>query len=172
MQDKDVTRRGKFLMSQPKHSISWNALQGSCTRLASDIASNVTHIVGVSRGGLIPATILAHQLNIPRVYTVGMSSYGNETSSSKKKSPIIYQNCFEQNASDITPDDRILLVDDICDTGDSFNVILDFASNRNIRNIITASLYVRSTSNYIPIYYSSMIDDDRWIVFPYEQSTT
>jgi hypoxanthine phosphoribosyltransferase len=58
------------------------------------IRSNFKNIYGVPRGGLIPATILSHRLNLPMIFSTTMIS------------------------------DSTLIVDDICDTGKTLKKIM------------------------------------------------
>jgi hypoxanthine phosphoribosyltransferase len=56
----------------------------------------------------------------------------------------------------------ILLVDDICDSGVTMK---DYAPR-----FITATLCLRYISETIPEYYGEKIEDDRWLVFPWERN--
>jgi uncharacterized protein len=98
---------------------------------------NLMYVTGPARGGLIPAVLLSHKLGIEYI-TV-------------------------DNAVFLKPDIRskILLIDDICDSGQTF---IDFQH----WNFSTASLLWRNTSKYIPEYYAESIVDNSWIVFPWE----
>ena len=49
-------------------------------------------VVGVSRGGLIPATIIAEHMNIRELRTIGVRSY-QLNGLSKRKDSILYQSC-------------------------------------------------------------------------------
>lgn len=47
---------------------SWSDIQGACLDIARQIAKDQwrpDYIVGISRGGLIPATLLSHYLDVP-----------------------------------------------------------------------------------------------------------
>ena len=57
---------------------------------------------------------------------------------------------------------NVLVVDDICDSG----LTLVEADAFGFR---TASLSLRYSSSFIPDFYSEKIEDDRWLVFPWER---
>jgi hypoxanthine phosphoribosyltransferase len=56
----------------------------------------------------------------------------------------------------------VLVIDDICDSGITF-IEADAFGFR------TASLALRYTSSFMPDFYSEKINDDRWLVFPWEK---
>jgi xanthine phosphoribosyltransferase len=70
---KDVTDR-----YHRTFSISWEQLQNDCRALAWKILSvrrDWSKIIAIARGGLVPAAIVARELNIRVVDTVCISSY-------------------------------------------------------------------------------------------------
>ena len=124
-------------------------------------------VVGVSRGGLIPATIMAEYMNVRELRTVGVRSYQlNGIGMGKRDTEVLYQSCSPYLYGDV------LLIDDIADTGETFHFLLDhFKRNKNINKIITCSVFVRRSSNYVPDYYAKDIVGNEWIVFPWEPRT-
>jgi len=56
---------------------------------------------------------------------------------------------------------KTLVVDDICDTGITFAEIDDY-------EFLTLSLAYRVDSTYVPDKYCELIEDKRWLVFPWE----
>lgn len=57
---------------------------------------------------------------------------------------------------------RTLLIDDICDSGKTFKDLEDWG-------FATASLVWRHDSGYIPDCHAYLVEDDSWIVFPWER---
>ena len=101
----------------------------------------IEYISGIPRGGLIPAIMLSHKLDIKYLPFDQVKKYC-------KQHPV------EKN-------ENILLIDDICDSG----VTMKEYSNQ----FLTATLCMRYISETIPDYYGEKIKDDRWIVFPWEE---
>lgn len=58
--------------------------------------------------------------------------------------------------------DQVLVIDDICDSGITLLEASDFGFK-------TAALAQRYSSPFIPDFYSEKIEDDRWLVFPWEK---
>jgi len=98
---------------------------------------NLKYVSGPARGGLIPAVLLSHKLGIEFLSV--------------------------EDAMMLKEDIRAktLLIDDICDSGQTF---VDF----HYCGFTTASLLWRTNSKYIPEYYAESINSNAWIVFPWE----
>ena len=111
-----------------------------------------THIVGIARGGLIPAVMLSHQLNLP-METLGVSFRDNKATHHTKFKPI--------------DDARYLIVDDINDSGTTFKVVSDIFKNRRL-TFATAALVNKEKSDFSVDFYGEMFYYDDWINFPWE----
>ena len=60
------------------YPVSWEQVQRDCRALAwklLDIRSDWSRLITVARGGLVPAAIIARELNIRLVDTICISSY-------------------------------------------------------------------------------------------------
>jgi hypoxanthine phosphoribosyltransferase len=61
------------LKANGKLYISWDDVETLTDELCRDIARSgieITSVTGLERGGLIPAVMISHKLNIPYVYTI------------------------------------------------------------------------------------------------------
>lgn len=119
------------------------------------------YIVGVKRGGLIPAVSLSHRFNKPLIM---MSC---QLRDSVDKEVRLYE------VEELPKDKNVLIVDDICDSGITLSqIIMKFYTNGfNIVNIKTCSLIYNTEQSFAVDYYSQDINrssDNRWIVFPWE----
>ena len=112
-----------------------------------------THIVGIARGGLVPAVMLSHQLNLP-METLGVSFRDNKATHHTKFKPI--------------KDARYLIVDDINDSGTTFKVVTDIFKNRRLDHR-TAALINKEKSDFNVDFYGEMFYHDDWINFPWEK---
>lgn len=159
---KSTMQQMKTNMNKKTH-YNYPQIHGFCETLASRLKSEqFDSVVGVSRGGLIPATIIAEHLNVRELRTVGVRSY-QLNGIGKRRDSILYQSCSPYLVG------KVLIIDDISDTGETFKFLLDhFSRNKNITSITTCSLFVRRSSNYIPDYYHTDIVGNDWIVFPWE----
>lgn len=132
-----------------------------------------TMIVGICRGGLIPATLLSHQLGVPmRVVHVSL----REGQSQRESANWI--------ADMVKAGHRLLLVDDINDSGATFDWIdrdwhhqcaLAGVSDQQRINTRWAALLTKITSNVMVDYSGRALDLSQqhiWWEFPWERTTT
>lgn len=91
------------------------------------------NIYGLPRGGLIPAVILSHKLEIPMIFDF-------------KK--------INQHT---------LVVDDISDTGETLEKLL-----KKKKHITVVCLWSTLTTKVIPDYTTNIVEDNDWVVFPWE----
>jgi len=146
-----------------KQYYSYDEIHKFCEVLAHRLkGSHFDSVVGVSRGGLVPATIIAEYMNVRHLRTVGVHSYQLNGMSTGGKA-VLYQSCSPYLSG------RVLVIDDISDTGNTFKFLKDhFSKNNSIDEIVTCSLFVRRSSSFIPDYYHTDIIGKDWIVFPWE----
>lgn len=130
-------------------------------------------IVGVARGGLVPATMLSHYFQ-KQLMVINYS----------KRDHMISQMSETKDISDALRSGlNVLIVDDICDSGetlkDILNKIPEYSSLGGEDTIEfksklkTAVLWNNiSQEMHSPNYVGreiSRVEDTRWIIFPYEE---
>lgn len=153
-------------MSVNKLIYSWNDFDSDCETIFSKLLSSnwiPDYIVGVKRGGLIPAVVLSHKFNKPLI----MMSCQLRDSSDKEVR--LYE------VEEVPNDKNVLIVDDICDSGITMSkIMVQFFSNLFApNNVRTCSLIYNTDQRFIVDYYSKEINrqiENRWIVFPWENT--
>jgi|TARA_R110001606_G_scaffold28246_2_gene89707 hypoxanthine phosphoribosyltransferase len=119
-------------------------------------------IVSINRGGLIAGVYLSHALNLPH-YPLHY-----QTRDGDNKMLFHKPEGFDKNKN-------ILLVDDINDSGKTFTRIIETWECNNIgvapmkSRIKTAVLFSRYNSKYTVDFSARTLDNDNWIVFPWER---
>jgi len=141
---------------------SWKKIHRSILELSVEIEkSNFKPdiIVGMARGGWIPARIISDCLGNPNLANVSVEFYENlgET----KSKPTI-----KQPISISVRNKKILLVDDVVDTGKSVKLVETHLRNKGASTIKIASVYYKPWSIVIPEYYQK--ETQLWIIFPWE----
>ncbi len=140
--------------------ISWDALIQYCEQLGMKVKDFKPEIiVGVSRGGLIPARILSDILDIRTIGILGIAFY------EKMGETYDYPRIVQELSMDIKGK-RILLVDDVADTGRSLEVAKDYLRRKNAGEIKIATLHYKPHSAFKPDYYA--MTTTAWIVYPWE----
>lgn len=114
-------------------------------------------VIGVSRGGLVPATWISHALDKP-LYTVNLKSYND-----KQQDKIIWNQKFDLKKQ--TKNKNILIVDDICDTG---NTLVELVHKFPKANNIKIAVLVDKQQTILDCIHIITGKKDVWYVFPWE----
>tara|TARA_A100001391_G_scaffold160143_1_gene118726 strand:- start:416 stop:853 length:438 start_codon:yes stop_codon:yes gene_type:complete len=128
--------------------------------LASRVKNcNFTSVLGIARGGLIPATVISYELDVP-LLTCGVSSYNN-----KEKNEL---NITQDIKIDSLPkDSNLLIVDDICDTGETIQWLSNRLTLGGVKHTKVCVFTKPKHTKYLD-HYASVVPEDKWIVFPWE----
>ncbi|MGY5152112.1 MAG: phosphoribosyltransferase [Candidatus Nitrosopumilus sp. bin_6a] len=123
-------------------SVSWDEIESLVEILAKKILKlprTFSSITTLSRGGLVPSRLLADHLGIKKIYV------------DKKK---------------ISSDS--LFVDDIFDTGNTFNEMIPKVDNPS--KLIFATLFARRGKKYPKqIVYAKKTNNNAYVVFPWDK---
>lgn len=174
--------------------IDWKDLE----RYTHDIIRQMTldnwrpdYIVGITRGGLAPAVLISQYLDVP-MHTLKVSlRHGQDCESNCWMAEDAFgyipatDNDYSWTRTDASQRKRILLVDDINDSGATFNWIRrDWQSScfpdqdgwaevwgDNVR--IAVLVDNQSSDCELAVSYSAIevnkLEDPQWIVFPWEE---
>jgi len=144
-------------------NLAWTDVEQAVNIIINRIGNKkYDYVIGIANGGLIPATLIAKKLKL-KTMSVGLESYDGKDfknvtlwSEINKRLYILQQHGL------------CLLVDDISDSGKSFNYI----KNAYLKNeeIIcdTASLVVKPKTTFMPDYFAMNVHTDTWVKFPWE----
>jgi len=120
------------------------------------------YVIGIANGGLIPATLIAKRLKI-KTMSVGLESYDG-----KDFKKVTLWSEINKRLYILQQHGLCLLVDDISDSGKSFNYIKnDYLKNEEIL-CDTASLVVKPKTTFMPDYFAMTVHTDTWVKFPWE----
>lgn len=180
-----------------KRKISWNEFQGLVGKICRDISNSdwrPDYIVGITRGGLLPAVMISQYFDIPcETLKVSLRDHGGENPTESNlwmaEDAIGYIHEEDRKANGgwkhlASKRKNILIVDDINDTGATINWILnDWPSgcfpdsgewpdiwNGNVR-FATVFDNLASKANIKMDYVAEEInkaEKDIWIDFPFE----
>lgn len=116
-------------------------------------------VVGIKRGGLVPAVSLSHHLQLPLYLT----SY--QLRDGKQKLDLL-------EVTQELAGKKVLLVDDICDSGETFEKMILEMNSIGITNVKSCSIFFNIRQKFIVDFKAIKIDrdkDNNWIVFPWER---
>jgi hypothetical protein len=145
---------------------SWNQIYDMLLDLADRIRKDgfkPNIIVGVSRGGWLPARIMSDLLNNPNLANVRAEFY---LGGAKTK----YEPSLTQPISVTVAGKTVLIVDEVADTGKSLKLVKEHSIEQGAAEARTATVYCKPWSIRKPDYYSKKTHN--WIVFPWEVKET
>lgn len=148
---------------QPILNLSWQTIHEGIDILARLMKPMKPHlIVAIARGGLIPATLLSHKLNCP-LEVISASAYEGTRRTLQK--PITVEGW-----KDIYYGEHVAFVDDIMDTGATWDAIL-YGDGR-LATKMKASLFTLVAKDERRFggfgNYFIQVPSDVWIKFPWE----
>lgn len=116
-------------------------------------------IVAIARGGYVPARTLCDFLMVDRLYSVQVRHWGQTGQRSKNAK------LWHPLSADLKGK-NVLIVDDLADTGQSFDIALAEVRKHDPKAVKTAALFVLENSKFVPDYYVAM-RPWKWFVFPW-----
>ena len=149
--------------------ISWSEYHDLIEKLAVKIYDSgweFNQIVCLARGGLRVGDILARIYNLP-LAILATSSY-NDAIKNARNSLIISQ---QLTMTTETLGDRILLVDDLVDSGITLQQTIPWLkeySQSLVTEIKTAVIWYKACSVIAPDYYTTYLRENPWIHQPFE----
>ncbi len=116
-------------------------------------------VIGIARGGLVPARVVCDFLLIRDLAAVKIEHWGIAATLGKAviKFPL---------PVDISGK-NVLIVDDVVDTGDTYAVLMDYLKEKNPKEVKTAVLHYKTCSTSIPDYWAEKQDKWQWIIYPW-----
>jgi hypoxanthine phosphoribosyltransferase len=125
-------------------------------------------IIGIAQGGTIPTRILTDLIHLKKPQTttttiIEIKLYTNIVQTNKH--PII-----KQHLTIPINGKKILIVDDISDTGQTLQLAKQYLTEKGATETKTATLYTKTTTQTPPDYAEKTTD--HWIVFPWEINET
>jgi xanthine phosphoribosyltransferase len=139
--------------------VSWDQLHRDARALAwrlQDIGS-FSAIVAISRGGLVPATIVARELDIRAMETISIASYEHQAQQADVT-------VLKPIAADIVAlGARVLVVDDLVDTGATMRVVRQVLGQAHFATVYAKPLGRPHVDTFI-----TEVSQDTWIHFPWD----
>jgi hypothetical protein len=145
---------------------TWSQIYDLLINEAKKIVAENFHpdvVVGVVRGGLIPARIIVDLLENPQLATLQIEHYLSIATA--RDMPTL-----KQPISVPVSGRKVLIVDDIVDTGKSLRLAIEHLKQQGATQTKTATLYYKPCSDLVPDFYERQTSN--WVVFPWETKET
>ena len=116
-------------------------------------------VLGIARGGLVLASSLAYALECKNLFSINVEFYTGEGTT--LATPVVLPPYLDTSDLD---DARVLVVDDVADTGKTLQLVMDFCQG-HVAEARSAVLYQKPTT----VLEADVVwrETDRWIDFPW-----
>lgn len=115
-------------------------------------------VVAITRGGMVPACILARELNIRVVDTISVKSYDHQA----QAEATVLKAPDEELVGDGT---GILVIDDLVDSGRTLEVVRKLYPNAHF-----ATVYAKPKGEPMVDTFITGVSQDTWIFFPWDMA--
>lgn len=151
----------------PVKLVTWNEVVDWSKKLARKIVDSGYQpdvIIGIARGGVTPARLLCDYLGVMDLLTIKVEHWV-ETAGHLEDAIVKYP--FTANLEK----KKVLLVDDICDTGRSIIVSKEYIErNSKPEQLRVATMqYIKPVAKFVPDYYVDEVVDWVWYLYPWNQ---
>lgn len=146
--------------------LSWERFHGDARALAGLLAGLGAWdaILAVTRGGLVPAAIVAQELGIRHIGTVGIASYGDD----RKQGALHVLKPVSGEMRAQSPDGAgLLVIDDLADTGSTAELIRTMLPKAHF-----ATVYAKPQGRPLVDTFAREVGQDTWIYFPWDTDGT
>ena len=147
--------------SQKSFPVTWDQFHRDSRALAWRLQAlgPFEALVAITRGGLVPAAIVARELNIRVVESVAMKSYDHQNQSGIKVLKAISQEILDKARAG----GKILIVDDLVDTGATARAVRDMLPGAHF-----ATVYAKPKGREMVDTFITEVSQDTWIFFPWD----
>ena len=142
--------------------VSWDQLHRDARALAWRLDGREWRaIVAVTRGGMVPAMIVARELDIRAIDTISIKSYKGNGPSDQADLQVLKQ----PDAALMGDGDGILVIDDLVDSGRTLELIREMYPKAHF-----ATVYAKPKGKPMVQSYVTEVSQDTWIFFPWDMA--
>lgn len=142
-------------MAYPKvYELKWDGVEYCCNTIAENIKGmdfKPVGILAITRGGLVPAGILSHLLDVRMIETIGFRSYSDDR---QQRPPEIFKVPSIRGVN-------WLILDDIVDTGKTMKHVHDMFPKSTLAALV-------AKGRLLVDVVGRVVNPDTWVKFPWE----
>jgi len=160
-----MSRIGGIVMAEPLRCelVTQETVYDLVYELARQIRASDYHpdlVVAISRGGFTPARVLCDVLGLFNLTSIRVVHY-SKAAVHEHQAYVKYPLCMDIAGQ------RILLVDDVNDTGDTLEVAREHLEGLGPTEVRIAVLHEKTGSPIRADYVSETLDEWRWLIYPW-----
>ena len=140
--------------------LTWQEIHATAKLLSTSLRGkgplngSWTTLIAVTRGGLVPACLVARDLDIRTIETISIASYDHQNQGEVS---------LLKAAAGVGDGSGCLVVDDLADTGNTFRAI-----RKILPKATYACLYVKPEGKPSADHFVTEYSQDFWVYFPWE----
>src|SRR4051794_22238463 len=145
---------------QKSFPVSWDQFHRDARALAWRLSGTGPYdaVVAVTRGGLVPAAIVARELGIRVIETVCVASYDYE-----KQGRLEILKAVGESVAGSDGGARVLIVDDLVDTGATAKAVREMLPRAHF-----ATVYAKPAGRPMVDTFITEVSQDTWIYLPWD----
>ena len=149
--------------SRKPFPVSWDQFHRDARALAWRLADKgpFEAIVCITRGGLVPAAIVARELDLRLVETVCVASYHDYTAQGELR--VLKSIAPSVMAIGNGRGKGVLLIDDLTDTGKTARIVRDMLPDAHF-----ATVYAKPAGRPMVDTFVTEVSQNTWILFPWD----
>ena len=141
--------------------VSWDQFHRDARALAWRLAGSgpFDALVAITRGGLVPAAIVARELDVRLIETISIASYHDY----KTQGGLNVLKTIAPEVRKLDAEARILVIDDLVDTGATMKVVRELLPKAHV-----ATVYAKPLGRPMVDTFITEVSQDTWIYFPWD----
>jgi hypoxanthine phosphoribosyltransferase len=147
----------------PCQLISWDEAYGLAKKLANKIKPSGFRsdlVIAIGRGGYVPARVVCDFL-LHSLLTSIKIEHWDIAACKRQEAAVRFPLAVDVH------DQRILIIDDVTDTGDTLKAAVGYVKGLGAGEIKTGVLQHKITSSFVPDFCADVIREWIWIIYPW-----
>ncbi len=152
------------MSSDKMFPVSWDQFHRDARALAWRLSGlDFSSMIAVTRGGMVPAAIIARELGLRVIETLAVASYGGEGAGPEQAQGSL--RILKPVSAEIlaTQGQGVLVVDDLVDTGATARLVRDLLPKAHL-----ATVYAKPAGRPLVDTFITEVSQDTWINFPWD----
>lgn len=152
---KPPAKASAVTVAAPVYHLSWEELHRDTRALARRLLNSGERwkgLIAIARGGLVPAAILARELDLRLVETLCIASYAHD----QQRKPQLLKNAEGDG-------EGFLLIDDLVDSGVTARMARELLPKASL-----AAIYAKPAGKGAAHFWQREFAQDTWIHFPWD----
>lgn len=144
------------------HAVTWDELDRLVAALAAEVGGGHDLVLAITRGGLVPAGMLAYRLDLHEILVAGVVFYRPEGGTHPE--PLVLH--FPDAA--LLRGRRVLVVDEVWETGETMTEVLARVRAAG-GDPVSAVVHYKPGRSRVPgrpDHFAATVDD--WVTYPYK----